>query len=119
MRSDTTTPLQYSITPYPLLDQVGFWTSFWRTNTELKSVNNPTREYVLLYMKKMFAILAVALLSPYAASQANAGPISEGPLHWTARHVRNATYTVVNVSRTAARTIHHRVEAVRDRSGED
>jgi len=56
-------------------------------------------------MKKMCAILAVALLSPYVASQANAGPISEGPLHWTARHVRNAFYTAGNVARTAGQRI--------------
>jgi hypothetical protein len=65
-------------------------------------------------MKKMCAILAVALLSPYAASRANA----EGPLHWTARHVTKAAVetgdTISNVARTAGRTIYHRTKPVRE-----
>ena len=66
----------------------------------------------------MFAIAAVSLLSMYGASRADAGPISEGPLHWTARHVRNVAVdtgdTLRNVARTAGRTIHHRTEQVRE-----
>ncbi|MFY9988890.1 MAG: hypothetical protein WAK31_29320 [Chthoniobacterales bacterium] len=65
-------------------------------------------------MKKMCAILAVALLSPYLISGANAGPISEGPLHWAARHVANAAYTAGNVVRTAGRTVDYRAHQVRD-----
>jgi hypothetical protein len=65
-------------------------------------------------MKKMCAILAVALLSPYAVSRADA----EGPLHWTARHVRNAAVetgdTISNVARTAGRTIYHRTRPIRE-----
>ena len=78
-------------------------------------MNKIPRELVLNNMKKICAILAaVALLSPYVASQANAGPISEGPLHWTARHVRNAGETAVNVARTAGRTIDYRAHQVRN-----
>jgi hypothetical protein len=65
-------------------------------------------------MKKMCAILAVALLSPYAVSRANA----EGPVSWAARHVRNAAVetgdTLSNVARTAGRTIHHRTKPIRE-----
>jgi hypothetical protein len=65
-------------------------------------------------MKKMCAIIAVALLSPYAVSRADA----EGPLHWTARHVRNAAVetgdTLSNVARTAGRTIDHRTRPIRE-----
>jgi hypothetical protein len=65
-------------------------------------------------MKKMCAILAVALLSPYAVYRAEA----EGPLHWTARHVKNAAVdtgdTIHNVARTAGRTIYHRTRPVRE-----
>jgi hypothetical protein len=65
-------------------------------------------------MKKMGAILAVALLSPYAVSRADA----EGPLHWTARHVRNAAVetgdTISNVARTTGRTIYHRTRPIRE-----
>ena len=64
-------------------------------------------------MKKMFAILAVALLSPYAVCRAD----DEGPLHWTARHVRDAAVdtgeTLSNVARTAGRTIYHRTRPIR------
>jgi hypothetical protein len=70
--------------------------------------------HVLLIMKKMCAILAIALLSPYVASQANAGPISEGPVNWTARHVRNAFYTAGNVARTAGQRIDYRAHQVRN-----
>ena len=62
----------------------------------------------------MCAILAIALLSPYAVSTADA----EGPLHWTARHVRNAAVdtgdTLSNVARTAGRTIYHRTRPIRE-----
>jgi hypothetical protein len=65
-------------------------------------------------MKKMCAMLAIALLSPYAVSRADA----EGPLHWTARHVRKAAVetgdTVSNVARTAGRTIYHRTRPIRE-----
>jgi hypothetical protein len=65
-------------------------------------------------MKKLCTLLAVALLSPYAVSIANA----EGPLHWAARHVRNAVVdtgdTLSNVARTAGRTIYHRTKPVRE-----
>jgi len=65
-------------------------------------------------MKKMYAILAVALLSPYAMSRADA----EGQLHWTARHLRNAAVdtgdTISNVARTAGRTIYHRTRPIRE-----
>jgi hypothetical protein len=65
-------------------------------------------------MKKMYAILAVALLSPYAMSRVDA----EGPLHWTARHLRNAAVdtgdTISNVARTAGRTIYHRTRPIRE-----
>jgi hypothetical protein len=65
-------------------------------------------------MKKMYAILAGALLSPYAMSRADA----EGPLHWTARHLRNAAVdtgdTISNVARTAGRTIYHRTRPIRE-----
>jgi hypothetical protein len=77
-------------------------------------MNKLPRELVKDYMKKMCAIVAVALLSPYVASQANAGPISEGPLHWTARHVRNAFYTAGNVVRTAGQRIDYRAHQVRN-----
>jgi hypothetical protein len=64
-------------------------------------------------MKKMCVILAVALLSPYAVSRAD-----EGPLHWTARHVKKAAVetgdTLSNVARTAGRTIHHRTRPIRE-----
>jgi hypothetical protein len=62
----------------------------------------------------MCAIVAVVLLSPYAVSRADA----EGPLHWTARHVRNAAVetgdTLSNVARTAERTIYHRTRPIRE-----
>jgi hypothetical protein len=65
-------------------------------------------------MKKMCAIVAVTLLSPYAVFRADA----EGPLHWTARHVRKAAVetgdTVSNVARTAGRTIYHRTRPIRE-----
>ena len=65
-------------------------------------------------MKKMYAILAVALLSPYAVSKADA----EGPLHWTARHAKEAAVdtgdTIANVARTVGRTIYHRTKPVRE-----
>jgi hypothetical protein len=65
-------------------------------------------------MKKMCAIVAVVLLSPYAVSRADA----EGPLHWTARHVKNAAVetgdTLSNVARTAGRTIYHRTRPIRE-----
>jgi hypothetical protein len=65
-------------------------------------------------MKKICAILAVALLSPYAMSRADA----EGPLHWASRHVRKAAVetgdTISNVARTAGRTIYHRTGPVRE-----
>jgi hypothetical protein len=64
-------------------------------------------------MKKMCAILAVALLSPYTVGSADA----EGPLHWTARHVSAAVVdsanTAANVVRTAGRTIYHRTRPIR------
>jgi hypothetical protein len=62
----------------------------------------------------MCAIVAVVLLSPYAMSRADA----EGPLHWTARHVKNAAVetgdTISNVARTAGRTINHRTRPIRE-----
>jgi hypothetical protein len=65
-------------------------------------------------MKKMGAILAVALPSPYAVCGADA----EGPLHWAARHVRKAAVetgdTIGNVARTAGRTIYHRTRSIRE-----
>jgi hypothetical protein len=65
-------------------------------------------------MKKMYVILAVALLSPYGVSRADA----EGPLHWTARHITKAAVetgdTVSNVARTAGRTIYHRTRPIRE-----
>ena len=65
-------------------------------------------------MKKMCAILAVALVSPYVVAKADA----EGPLHWTARHVREAAVdtgdTLSNVARTAGRTIYHRTRPIRE-----
>src|SRR5438067_12901316 len=40
---------------------------------------------------KIGAIVVAALLSPYTVGGADAaGPLQEGPLHWTARHVRQA-----------------------------
>jgi hypothetical protein len=63
--------------------------------------------------KKIWAILAVALLSPYAVSRADA----EGPVHWAARHVGNAAVEtgdiISNVARTAGRTIYHRTRPIR------
>jgi hypothetical protein len=65
-------------------------------------------------MKKMCAILAVALLSPYVEYRVHA----EGPLHWTARHVKKAAVETVdtasNVARTAERTINHRTRPIRE-----
>jgi hypothetical protein len=65
-------------------------------------------------MQKMCTILAVALLSPYGLHGAKA----EGPLHWTARHIRKAAVetgdTISNVARTAGRTIYHRTKPVRE-----
>jgi hypothetical protein len=65
-------------------------------------------------MKKMCAILGVALLSPYAVSRADA----EGPLPWAARHVKKAAVetgdTISNVARTAGRTIYHRTKFIRE-----
>ena len=62
----------------------------------------------------MCVIIAVALLSPYAVSRADA----EGPLHWTARHVKKAALetgdTISNVARTAGRTIYHRTRPIRE-----
>ena len=64
-------------------------------------------------MKKLCTILVVALLSLYAVSRANA----EGPLHWAARHVRDAAVdtgdTISNVAKTAGRTIYHRTSPIR------
>jgi hypothetical protein len=61
----------------------------------------------------MWAILAVALLSPYALPRADA----EGPVHWAARHVRKAAVetrdTMSNVVRTAGRTIYHGTRPIR------
>jgi len=65
-------------------------------------------------MKKMYVILAVGLLSTYAVSRADA----EGPLHWTARHVKKEAVetgdTISNVARTAGRTIDHRTRPIRE-----
>ena len=65
-------------------------------------------------MKKMCAILAVVLLSPYAAYSVEA----EGPVHWTARHAQKAAVatgdTIHNVARTAGRTIYHRTRPIRE-----
>jgi hypothetical protein len=64
-------------------------------------------------MKKVCTVLAVALLSATAVSRAD-----EGPLHWAARHVRNAVVgtgeTAANVARTAGRTIYHRTRPIRE-----
>jgi hypothetical protein len=63
-------------------------------------------------MKKLFAILAVALLAPHAVPRADEGPLR------VARHVRNAVVgtgeTVSNVARTAGRTIYHRTRPIRE-----
>jgi len=80
--------------------------------------NKLLRKRVQIYMKKIGAIVAAALLSLYAMDSADAaGPLQEGPLHWTARHVREAAVetgdTLHNVARTATRTIHHRTRVVR------
>ena len=80
--------------------------------------NKALRRRVQIYMKKIGAIAAAAFLSLYAMDSADAaGPLQEGPLHWTARHVRQAAVdtgdTLHNVARTAARTIHHRTRVVR------
>ena len=68
-------------------------------------------------MKKVCAIVAVTLMSPFVVSKIDAGPISEGPLHWTARHVRNAAVTtgetLSDVGRTAARAIDRGADHVR------
>jgi len=69
------------------------------------------------HMKKIGAIVVAALLSPYAVGTADAaGPLQEGPLRWTARHVRQAAVetgdTLSNVARTTGRTIHHGTRAV-------
>jgi hypothetical protein len=77
-------------------------------------MNKIVFEPVEISMKKMCAILAVVLLSPLIASRANAGPISEGPLNWTARHVRNAFYTAGDVARSAGQRIDYRAHQVRN-----
>jgi len=78
-----------------------------------KESNKILRKRVKIYMKKMSAIAAAALLSLYAGGSADA----EGPLHWTARHVRTAAVetkdTLSNVARTTGRTLHHGTRAVR------
>jgi hypothetical protein len=83
------------------------------------AANNFGVEHVkfMLYltnMKKLCAIVAIGLLSPCAVSKANA----EGPLHWTARHVKQAAAetgdTISNVARTAGRTIYHRTRPIRE-----
>jgi hypothetical protein len=78
-----------------------------------KESNKILRKRVKIYMKKMSAIAAAALLSLYAGGSADA----EGPLHWTARHVGQAAVetgdTLSNVARTAGRTIHHRTKPIR------
>jgi len=68
-------------------------------------------------MKKLCMILAIALLSPCAIFSAKAeGPLAEGPLHWTARHVRTAAVvtgdTLANVGRTVGRAIDYRARQV-------
>ena len=64
-------------------------------------------------MKKLYVILAVALVLPYAVPGADA----EGPIHWATRHVSNAVVdtgdTLSNVARTAGRTIYHRTRPIR------
>jgi hypothetical protein len=65
-------------------------------------------------MKKVCAIAAIVLLSPFVVSKVAAGPISEGPLHWTARHVRNAAVTTANVGRSIGRRIDYRAHQVRN-----
>jgi hypothetical protein len=89
-----------------------------RGSARLFAVNSALRKRVKTYMKKIGAIMVAALLSLYAVGSADAaGPLQEGPLHWTARHVRQAAVetgdTLHNVARTAARTIHHRTRVVR------
>ncbi|MBV9274904.1 MAG: hypothetical protein JO333_13480 [Verrucomicrobia bacterium] len=64
-------------------------------------------------MKKVCILLAIVSLSPLVVSKAGAGPISEGPLHWTARHVRNAAVTTANVGRNIGRRIDYRAHQVR------
>jgi hypothetical protein len=65
-------------------------------------------------MKKLCVIVAVVLLSPCVESRVHA----EGPVHWTARHVRKAAIETVdtasNVTRTAVRTINHRTRPIRE-----
>ena len=75
----------------------------------MRRLNKIFRTRVKYYMKKIGAIAAVVLLSLYAMDSAEAAePLQEGPLHWTARHVRQAAVetgdTLHNVARTAART---------------
>lgn len=66
-----------------------------------------------MYMKKIGTILAVTLLLPLGVC----GAAEEGPLHWTARHVREAVvdtgHTLSNVAHTAHRTIYHRTRPIR------
>jgi len=69
-------------------------------------------------MKKIGAIIVAALLSLYAPGSADAaGPLQEGPLHWTARHLRQAAVetkdTLSNAARTTGKTFHHATRAVR------
>jgi class 3 adenylate cyclase len=89
----------------------------WRNESEVRQPNKVLRKCVKTCMKKIGAIIAAALLSPYAVGSADAaGPLQEGPLHWTARHVRQAAVetgdTLSNVARTTGRTIHHGTRAV-------
>jgi hypothetical protein len=97
------------------------WTDWPCNESETAAVlqaNKVLRKRVKTYMKKIGAIVVAALLSLYAVGSADAaGPLQEGPLHWTARHVRQAAVetgdTLSNVARTTGRAIHHGTRAVR------
>ena len=89
-----------------------------RFTIQLLLLTIPESGVVSEYMEKIGAMVAAALLLPCALGSADAaGPLQEGPLHWTARHVKRAAMetgdTLSNVARTAGRTIHHRTRAVR------
>jgi hypothetical protein len=80
--------------------------------------NIDPRQHVEPGMKKMCAILAVALLSPLALDSAMAaGPLQEGPLHWTVRHVRNAAVwtgnTLSKATRKTEKVVHRGTRRVR------
>jgi hypothetical protein len=82
-----------------------------RRNLATSVANNIAPEHVQDCMKTISAISAAVLLSSFAAGSADAaGPLQEGPLHWTARHVRHVAFvtrdTVSNVVRHRPRPVH-------------